>query len=43
MLELGAYKKLKYGGHNVEGEVKTTDQQGAESVVYAQPLANFNS
>ena len=25
MLELGAYKKLKYGGHNVEGEVKTTD------------------
>ena len=28
MLELGACKKLKHGGHNVEGEVKTTDSRG---------------
>ena len=28
MLELGACKKLKHGGHNVEGEVITTDSRG---------------
>jgi hypothetical protein len=39
MLELGACKKLKHGGHNVEGEVRTTDSQGVEFEKYTQPLA----
>ena len=38
MLELGACKKLKHGGHNVEGEVNATNQQG---VILEWPLVNL--
>ena len=37
-LELGACKKLKYSGHNVEGEVNATNQQG---VILEWPLVNL--
>ena len=38
MLELGACKKLKHGGHNVEGEVNATNKQG---VILEWPLVNL--
>ena len=38
MFELGACKKLKHGGHNVEGEVNATNQQG---VILEWPLVNL--
>ena len=38
LLELGACEKLKHGGHNVEGEVNATNQQG---VILEWPLVNL--